>query len=57
MPEKGQNGRRGIRYYPETAELADLFEEMTLSSTKKGKQPNDVNPIFSSIYESSHEKS
>jgi hypothetical protein len=29
---------------------------MTLSSTKKGKQPKDVNPIFSSIYESSHEK-
>ena len=56
IPEKGQKGRRGIRYYPETQELADLFEEMTLSSTKNGKQPNDINPIFSSIYENSLDK-
>jgi hypothetical protein len=32
IPEKGQKGRRGIRYNLEKEDIADLFDNMTLSS-------------------------
>jgi hypothetical protein len=57
IPEKGQKGRRGIRYILENEDIANLFDNMTLSSLKNRKASNANTLNINSIYDNSYEES